>query len=248
MRKSAIGYTVFVFKQNFALEDCYIGSQACWLEDQHTSDQILEVHTPRLFLLTVGTMNSCTTLKGLPMKKHTSPNYNTASPQRLFDASTAMFPDVYEWNPGIDDSFWIERHVRTTLEMAKGQVPVYAQACPRFKSTTHPNVNPGAGVMHLHTIEEFLHDQVHSALAAVWIDAQTDTEHRIAGIAMWDAYIFTNWQSSSYWNQFNDAERKALFNELDDYHRTAYEGMQACTVLLYLQTFALEVVIGSHDC
>ena len=155
---------------------------------------------------------------GIPRRKHTSPNSTTASVVRLLEASTGLFPDVYEWNPGHDDSAWIERHVRTTIEMVQGQVPVFVQTSPRHRSN--------GGVMVLHTIEEYLHDQVHGSLAAVWTD-QNGNEHRIAGIAMWDAYFYS-WQAAPHWSQLNNKERKAIFNELDEYHRTALEAMKAC--------------------
>ena len=155
---------------------------------------------------------------GLPRRKHTSPSSTTASVVRLLEASTGLFPDVYEWNPGHDDSAWIERHVRNTIEMVQGQVPVFVQTSPRHRSN--------GGAMVLHTIEEYLHDQVHGSLAAVWTD-QNGNEHRIAGIAMWDAYFYS-WQATPRWSELNNQERKAIFNELDEYHRTALEAMKAC--------------------
>ncbi|MDP7008076.1 MAG: hypothetical protein QGI78_00730, partial [Phycisphaerales bacterium] len=155
---------------------------------------------------------------GLPRRRHTSPNYTTASVDRLLKACTGLFPDVYEWNPGQDDSAWIKRHVTNTMALVEGQVPVFVQTCPRFKET-------GRG-MKLHAVEEFIHDQVQASLAAVWTDEEGN-EHRIAGISMWDAYLYC-WQGTYNWSSLGDEDRKALFNELDEYHKNALACMKSC--------------------
>jgi len=187
-------------------------------ESQEVMDTVIDFYIEGLEYAQALRPNAKIGYWGLPRRKHTSPNSTTASVVRLLEASTGLFPDVYEWNPGHDDSAWIERHVRNTIEMVQGQVPVFVQASPRYRSN--------GGAMVLHTIEEYLHDQVHGSLAAVWID-QNGNEHRIAGIAMWDAYFYS-WQSTPLWSQLNNTERKAIFNELDEYHRTALEAMKAC--------------------
>ncbi len=146
---------------------------------------------------------------GLPKKSHTSATSQTASVQRLVEASTALFPDVYEWNPGNDDSVWIERHVRNTIELSKGQVPIYVQASPRYRDSETQK-------MVLHTQEEFIHDQVNSALNAVWTD-ENGNEHRICGVSMWDAYSYVASQTQG-WSLLDNESRKALWNDLDSFH------------------------------
>jgi len=192
-------------------------------ESQNVMDTMIDFYIEGLEFAQALRPNAKIGYWGLPRRRHTSPNYTTASVKRLLIASTGLFPDVYEWNPGHDDSAWIERHIRNTIEMVEGQVPVFAQACPRYKQ-------PGRG-MQLHTIEEFIHDQVHGSLAAVWTD-QHGTEHRIAGISMWDAYIYC-WQGTSNWASMSNDERKKLFNELDTYHKSAMASMKSCVDAAY---------------
>ena len=68
---------------------------------------------------------------GLPKKQHTNIAVETASIQRILEASTGLFPNVYEFNPGNDASNRLQGHIATTIEWVKGQVPVYVQVSPR---------------------------------------------------------------------------------------------------------------------
>ncbi len=192
-------------------------------ESQNVMDTVIDFYIEGLEFAQALRPNAKIGYWGLPRRRHTSPNYTTASVDRLLNASTGLFPDVYEWNPGVDDSAWIERHVRNTIAMVKGEVPVFVQTCPRFKQS-------GRG-MQLHTVEEFIHDQVHGALGAVWTD-ENGKEHRIAGLSMWDAYLYC-WQGTSGWDSMNNDERKTLFNELDEYHKQAMACMKSCVDAAY---------------
>ena len=187
-------------------------------ESQEVMDTIIDFYIEGLEYAQAQRPNAKIGYWGLPRRRHTSPNYTTASVERLLHASTGLFPDVYEWNPGIDDTAWIKRHVTNTIAMVEGEVPVFVQTCPRYKATSH--------AMKLHTVEEFIHDQVHGSLAAVWTDANGQ-DHRIAGISIWDAYLYC-WQGSSQWSSLDSNGRKELFNELDIYHRTILSSMKAC--------------------
>jgi len=146
---------------------------------------------------------------GLPKKSHTNQNSTTASVVRLLNASTGLFPDVFEHNPTGNDSARLQRHIETAIEMVEGQIPVYVQASPRYKIQS--------GIYNqLHTVEEFIRDQVDSSLAAVWTDAE-GTEHRIAGIAIWDAYCYFYYNNEN-WHSLDNETRKAMWDELDAYH------------------------------
>ena len=146
---------------------------------------------------------------GLPKKSHTKQNSTTASVERLLKASTGLFPDVYENNPTGNDSVRLQAHIETVIEMVDGQIPVYVQASPRYKIQS--------GIYNqLHTVEEFIRDQIDSALAAVWTDAD-GTEHRIAGIAIWDAYCYFYYYNEN-WHSLDNETRKAMWDELDAYH------------------------------
>jgi hypothetical protein len=143
---------------------------------------------------------------GLPKKSHTNPEIPSASIQRLLDASTAIFPEVYENNPGYDDSARIQLHIERSIAMVEGEVPVYAQTFPRFKVGSN-------GYRNYHTVSEFIRDQVQSSLDAVWTDAD-GTEHRVAGVSMWDAYVYAKYYTEN-WSEFSMEERKAMWDEID---------------------------------
>ncbi|MEE2912805.1 MAG: hypothetical protein VX436_03275 [Planctomycetota bacterium] len=146
---------------------------------------------------------------GLPKKSHTKATSTTASVVRLLKASTALFPDVYDFNPTGNGANRLRDHVATAIGMVEGQVPVYVQASPRYKLQ-------GGQYDNLHTVEEFMHDQVDAALAAVWTDAN-GTEHRIAGISIWDAYVYFWWYTNN-WTSLDQETQKAMWDELDAYH------------------------------
>jgi len=147
---------------------------------------------------------------GIPKKQYTSEDPSEhASIERLLLASTGIFPDVYEWNPNADDAPRLQAHVEKCLELVNGEIPVYVQAFSRYKS------GPGTP-FEFHTQNEFLHDQVQAALDAVWTDAN-GLEHRINGVALWDAYFYASNQTEG-WSEMNSDQRKSVWNELDQTH------------------------------
>ncbi len=155
---------------------------------------------------------------GLPKKSNTKENSTTASIDRLLKASTAIFPDVYDFNPIANGSDRLRRHVEKTMEIVEGQVPVYVQASPRYK-------NEQGQYTELHTVDEFMRDQVDAALAAVWTDAN-GTEHRIAGVGLWDAYVYYWWYEEN-WTNIDNSVRNAMWEELDSYHVELLKRMKA---------------------
>jgi hypothetical protein len=143
---------------------------------------------------------------GLPKKSHTNPEIPTASIQRLLNACTAIFPEVYENNPGSDDSARIQLHIERAIAMVEGEVPVYAQTFPRYKVGSN-------GYRNYHTVSEFVRDQVQSSLDAVWTDSE-GTEHRVSGVSMWDAYVYAKYYTEN-WSELSMEERKAMWDEID---------------------------------
>ena len=177
--------------------------------NQAVMDTVINVYLEHLEVAKSLRPNAKIGFWGFPKKTHTNPNIQTASVDRLLSACTAIFPDVYEWNPGNNDSARLQLHVERAMEMVHGQTPVYAQTSPRYKtSSTSPR--------YLHDQAEFMRDQVHSSLNAVWTDAY-GKEHRIQGIALWDAYTYVS-QFTEGWSGMTLDERKALWNDLDLMH------------------------------
>jgi hypothetical protein len=156
---------------------------------------------------------------GLPKKQYTSQDpTERASIERLLLASTGIFPDVYEYQPNSDDASRLQSHVEACIELVNGEIPVYVQAFPRYKS------GPGTPLEY-HTQEEFLHDQVQAALDAVWTDAN-GMEHRINGVALWDAYFYAASQTDG-WSEMNSAERKLIWDDIDQTHIDLLTGMKS---------------------
>ena len=177
--------------------------------NQAVMDTVINVYLEHLEVAKSLRPNAKIGFWGFPKKTHTNPNIQTASVDRLLSACTAIFPDVYEWNPGGNDSARLQLHVERAMEMVDGKTPVYAQTSPRYKtSSTSPR--------YLHDQAEFMRDQVNSSLNAVWTDAE-GKEHRIQGIALWDAYTYVS-QFTEGWSEMTLDERKALWNDLDLMH------------------------------
>ncbi|MBC8310530.1 MAG: hypothetical protein ISR75_00140 [Phycisphaerales bacterium] len=173
---------------------------------------------------------------GFPKKSHTTTNSSTASVQRLVDACTAIFPDVYEHNPGHNDAVRLQRHLERTIEMAKGEIPVYAQTFPRYKDQNSTSRD------FFHTKEEFLRDQVQASLDAVWTDAN-GKEHRVNGIAFWEAYTYVTMYTDG-WSEMTMDERKEKWNEIDHLHVELLTGMKE---LVDAAASTLNVQIASSE-
>jgi len=154
---------------------------------------------------------------GLPKKSHTNPSFNTASIDRLLNACTAIFPDVYEHNPGGNDATRLQLHVERAIAMIDGQVPVYAQTFPRYKES-------GGNRNFFHTQDEFMRDQVQPALDAVWTDAN-GKEHRVNGVSFWDAYSYVSMYTED-WSEMSMEDRKTVWDEIDFLHVEFLQGMK----------------------
>jgi len=146
---------------------------------------------------------------GLPKKQHTNTAVETASIQRILEASTGLFPNVYEFNPGNDASNRLQGHIATTIEWVKGQVPVFVQVSPRFRDSD-------TQAMLLHDQQEVMRDQVNSSLSAQWTD-DSGQAHKIAGISLWDAYTFVS-SNTDDWSTLDNDARKSMWDDLDAYH------------------------------
>ncbi|MBC8202276.1 MAG: hypothetical protein H8E91_00445, partial [Planctomycetes bacterium] len=146
---------------------------------------------------------------GLPKQQHTNTAVETASVQRILEASTALFPNVYEFNPGHDASNRLQGHIATTIEWVKGQVPVYVQVSPRFRDSN-------TQAMLLHDQQEVMRDQVNSSLSAEWTD-ESGQVHKIAGLSLWDAYTFVS-SNTEGWSTLDNDARRSLWDNLDTYH------------------------------
>jgi len=147
---------------------------------------------------------------GLPKKSHTKDASTTADVSRLLQASTALFPDVYDFDPKPGSSDRLRRHVEKTMEMVNGEIPVYAQTFLRYKDQKSTNFEL------LHTLEEFMQDQVQASLDAVWTDAN-GKDHHVNGVALWDAYEFVSTYTDN-WSQMSNEDRKALWDDVDAMH------------------------------
>ena len=146
---------------------------------------------------------------GLPKKSHTNPDYQTASLDDLLQACTAIFPDVYENNPNGNDYLRLKLHIERAIAMVHGQIPVYVQTSPRYKINSN-------GYRYFHDINTFIRDQVHSSLDAMWTD-ESGYEHRISGIALWDAYVYVGMYTDG-WSELTMETRKEHWNEVDFLH------------------------------
>ncbi|HIB00623.1 MAG TPA: hypothetical protein EYO31_01720 [Phycisphaerales bacterium] len=146
---------------------------------------------------------------GIPKKSHSKENSTTASIDRLLQASTGLFPDVYEYNPNGNDSNRLEERVEKCIQMVNGEIPVYAVAFPRYSENS-------SGCRHFHTTPEFMRDQVQSSLDAVWTDAN-GKDHRVNGVAFWDAYVFVSMYTDN-WSTMSNEDRKAYWDDVDALH------------------------------
>ena len=144
---------------------------------------------------------------GLPTLRNTSDNWlnQGLSLEQLTSQSSALYPAIYDSNPGSTQAKSTKEHITHALKLANGAIPVYAFAFPRFT---------GQGGDHSLFIppKEFL-EQVNAAMRAVWVD-QNGIQHRIKGIILWDSYKYTV---------------VAQWDALDKKHKYYFELLQALT-------------------
>ena len=186
--------------------------------NQSVMDTVLDVYIEQLKVAQSLRPNAKIGFWGLPKKSHTDSSFNTASIDRLLSECTALFPDVYEWNPGGNDSARLQLHVERAIAMVNGEIPVYAQTSPRYKTTS-------TGPRLIHNTAEFMRDQVQSSLNAAWTDAD-GKEHRVQGVSFWDAYTYVATYTEG-WSEMSMDERKAAWDELDYTHIEFLEGMKS---------------------
>jgi hypothetical protein len=156
---------------------------------------------------------------GFPKKRWTNLSYDGPDVTRLMKRSAAIFPETYEYNPGGDDSVRIQQHIETCIEMVEGKVPVYVQMCSRYQDQEI------GGWRHVLSNEELIRDQARPALDARWTDADGKT-HRIAGLGLWDAYIYVRGFHHDWWS-LNDDEITELWDEIDEIHLSMYQDLNA---------------------
>jgi hypothetical protein len=153
---------------------------------------------------------------GLPKKHRTKEDYVGPTMERLLLAQGAIFPDTYENNPGGDDSERLTRHVRDTIRIVGGKIPVYPQMSPRYKQSGM------VSYCGFHENDEVMRDQANAILDAAW-EAPDGTTCRAAGLALWDAYVYAKNCYEGDWNILTDDEVSAMWDELDEWHLSLYE-------------------------
>ena len=156
---------------------------------------------------------------GLPKKRMTGSSYDGPDVTRLLNRSGAIFPETYEYAPGVDNSARIQQHIESCLEMVQGQVPVYVQMCSRYQDQEL------GGWRHFLTNEELIRDQARPSLDARWTDSNGRT-HRIAGLGIWDAYVYVRWFHHDWWS-LSDAQITALWDEVDAVHLSMYQALKS---------------------
>ncbi|MCH2148645.1 MAG: hyaluronidase [Phycisphaerales bacterium] len=187
--------------------------------DQELMDEIMDFYIEGLEYAEAMRPNAKFGYWGFPKKRWTNLSYDGPDVTRLMKRSAAIFPETYEYNPGGDDSVRIQQHIETCIEMVEGKVPVYVQMCSRYQDQEI------GGWRHVLSNEELIRDQARPALDARWTDADGKT-HRIAGLGLWDAYIYVRGFHHDWWS-LNDDEITELWDEIDEIHLSMYQDLNA---------------------
>ena len=187
--------------------------------DQELMDEIMDFYIQGLEYAEALRPNAKFGYWGFPKKRWTKLSHDGPDVTRLMKRSGAIFPETYEYNPGGDDSVRIQQHIETCIEMVEGKVPVYVQMCPRYQDQEI------GGWRHFLSNEELLRDQARPSLNARWTDAEGKT-HRIAGLGLWDAYIYVRGFHDDWWS-LTDDEITALWDEVDAIHLSMYQDLKA---------------------
>jgi hypothetical protein len=185
--------------------------------DQGTMDEIIDFYIEGLEYAESMRPDAKFGYWGLPKKSMTQESYQGPGVDRLLQRSGAIFPDTYESNVGGNDAVRMEAHIQSCLEKTAGLVPVYVQMSPRYRDQEL------GGWRHFHTNEELLRDQAKPAMDARWTDADGQT-HRIAGLALWDAYVYVK-QYNEDWYDMNLDEIDMLWGDVDAIHHSIYEDL-----------------------
>jgi hypothetical protein len=152
---------------------------------------------------------------GLPKKHRTKQDYEGPNLERLLLAQGAVFPDTYENNVGGNDYERLSQHVSDTIRIVDGRIPVYPQLSPRFKQSGM------VSYCGQHEDDEILRDQVSAILDASW-EAVDGTVCGVAGLAMWDAYIYAKNCYEDDWYALGDEEVSAMWDGIDEWHLGLY--------------------------
>lgn len=153
---------------------------------------------------------------GLPKKHRTKEDYSGPTMERLLLAQGAIFPDTYENNPGGNDYERLSGHIRDTIRIVGGRIPVYPQMSPRYK------LSGMVSYCGQHENEEILRDQASAILDAAW-EAPDGSTCGVAGVAMWDAYIYAKNCYEEDWYALDDDEVSVMWNAIDEWHLGLYQ-------------------------
>ena len=142
---------------------------------------------------------------GMPLLRNTGASWEEQglSMRPLTSQCTALYPDIYDANRGNEQVKRTKNHITSVLELADGQIPVYAFVSPRFagEDGDHSQFVPD---------DVFLR-RVNAAMQASWSD-DSGALHKIQGVVLWDTY---NFSPESEWG------------ELDRKHTYYFELLQA---------------------
>ena len=204
--------------------------------DQELMDEIMDFYIEGLEYAEEMRPNAKFGYWGFPKKRWTKLSHDGPDVTRLMKRSAAIFPETYEYNPGGDDSVRIQQHIETCIEMVEGKVPVYVQMCSRYQDQEI------GGWRHFLSNEELIRDQARPSLDARWTDADGKT-HRIAGLGIWDAYIYVRGFHHDWWS-LNDDEITKLWDEVDEIHLSMYQDLNA---LLNGELPESETTVATND-
>lgn len=139
---------------------------------------------------------------GLPAMRHVSPKWlgQGVSIDSLLQAQDAEYPAAYDCNPDGDASEF-KRYVERVLERTAGRRPVWV-----FINTRYCGQD---GDRTLFIPVDVMLANAEAILSATWVDGD-GTEHRAAGLVVWDTY---GWSDEDQWGEL-DRRNADLFNRL----------------------------------
>ena len=139
---------------------------------------------------------------GLPAMRHVSSNWleQGVSIESLMQEQDAVYPAAYDCNPD-GDATEFGRYVERVLESTEGRRPVWVFINTRYCG------QDGDRTMFI-PVDELLAN-AEAILSATWNDP-SGTEHRAAGIVVWDTY---GWSDEDQWGAL-DRHNANLFNRL----------------------------------
>jgi hypothetical protein len=142
---------------------------------------------------------------GMPLLRNTGQSWKEQglSMRQLTTQCTALYPDIYDASRGSEQIKRTKNHISSVLELAAGEIPVYAFVSPRFagEDGDHSKFVPD---------DVFLR-RVNAAMQASWSD-ESGMQHKIQGVILWDTY---NFSPESEWVK------------LDQKHKYYFELLQA---------------------